>query len=65
MRTLLFRSLEATVVALALYAAFAVPMGRRTLSGHVVAVFTTPVAKEAAEDVAGAVKRVFARSERK
>lgn len=44
-------------MALALFAAFTIPMGRRTLSGHVVAVFTTPVAKNAASDIAGAIRR--------
>jgi hypothetical protein len=64
-RAVLTRVVEASVVLLALYAAFSVPMGRRTLSGHVVAVFTTPVAKNAATDIAGAVKRVFSRDQQK
>jgi hypothetical protein len=33
------------------YAAITVPVGRRTAWGHLVAIFTTPPAREAAEDI--------------
>lgn len=52
--------LEALVAALACYALFAVPMGKRTLAGHVGAVFTTPTAKDAASQIARSVKKLVA-----
>ncbi|HMJ54418.1 MAG TPA: hypothetical protein VK540_20190 [Polyangiaceae bacterium] len=43
------------------YAAVTVPVGRRTTWGHIVAIFTAPPAREAAEDLesiaAGALHR--------
>ena len=35
------------------YAAVTVPVGRRTTWGHLVAIFTAPPAREAAEDLEG------------
>lgn len=61
MRKLAAVALEILVVGLALLAAFTVPMGRRTLAGHAAAVFTTPVARDAARDVTSTVRRVLAR----
>ncbi len=46
-------------MALACYAAFAVPMGKRTLAGHVQAIFTTPTAKDAAGQIAASVRRLL------
>lgn len=61
MRKIASHALEIFVVGLALFAAFTVPMGKRTFAGHIGAVFTTPVAKDAARDVTNSVRRVFAR----
>ncbi|MCC6648687.1 MAG: hypothetical protein IT374_24375 [Polyangiaceae bacterium] len=61
MRKLASVAVEFVVVALALLAAFTVPMGKRTLAGHAAAVFTTPAARAAARDVTSSVRRVFAR----
>ena len=48
------------------YAAVTVPVGRRTSWGHVVAIFTTPPAREAAEDIesiaAGALRKKAGRT---
>lgn len=60
MRSFTSRTLEVLVVLIALYAIFTVPMGRRTLAGHAAAIFTTPVAKNAASDVTRAVRRLWA-----
>lgn len=61
MRKIASVALEILVVTLALLAAFTVPMGKRTLAGHAAAIFTTPVARDAARDVTASVRRVFAR----
>ncbi len=45
------RLVNLVVLALAGYAFFALPVGRRTPWQHVVAIFSTPPAHEAAEDV--------------
>lgn len=55
-RNALVRTLEAVVVLLAVYAFFALPVGRRTPWGHLVAIFSTQPAQEAAEDVKQTVK---------
>lgn len=57
-RNAVVRSLEVVVIALAAYAFFFMPVGRRTPWGHVHAIFTTPPAREAAEDVATTGKRM-------
>jgi hypothetical protein len=48
------------------YAAITVPVGRRTAWGHLVAIFTTPPAREAAEDIeniaAGALRMKASRT---
>ena len=50
---------------LVVYAAVTVPVGRRTAWGHLVAIFTTPPAREAAEDLesiaAGALRKKASR----
>ena len=51
-RNAVVRSLEVVVIALAAYAFFFMPVGRRTPWGHLHAIFSTPPAREAAEDVA-------------
>jgi hypothetical protein len=51
-RNAISRSLEVVILALAAYAFFYMPLGRRTPWGHVAAIFSTRPAKDAAEDVA-------------
>lgn len=46
------RTVELIILALAAYAFFSVPVGRRTPWGHLAAIFSTRPAKEAAHDVA-------------
>jgi hypothetical protein len=55
-RNALVRSIEVMVIALAAYAFFFLPVGRRTPWGHLSAIFSTPPAREAAEDVAATGK---------
>jgi hypothetical protein len=50
-RNAIARIFEIVVLALAAYAFFCMPVGRRTPWGHVAAIFSTRPAKEAAEDV--------------
>ena len=55
------RVVEAVVVVLALYALVALPVGRKTPLQHLMAIFTTPAAKIAAEDVSTTVRRIWAK----
>ena len=41
------------------YAAVTVPVGRRTTWGHLVAIFTAPPAREAAEDLEGIASKAW------
>jgi hypothetical protein len=56
LRNLILRTVEVAILALAAYAFFFMPMGRRTPWGHVSAIFTTAPAKEAAQDMTAAGK---------
>jgi len=59
------RSVNALVVVLAGVAFFTVPIGKRTLAGHAVAIFTTGPAKELGTAVESACKGVKKRAEGK
>ena len=61
MRSFGLRVVEAVVVVLALYALCALPVGRKTPLQHLIAIFTTPAAKVAAEDVKTTVRRIWAK----
>ncbi len=52
------RTVEVVILALAAYAFFCMPVGRRTPWGHVSAIFSTKPAKEAAQDVTAAGKKL-------
>lgn len=57
-RKLVVRIAETAVIALAAYTFFCVPIGRQTLWKHVVAIFSTQPAREAAEDLGQAGKQL-------
>ncbi len=57
-RSMIFRSVEVGVVLLAAYAFVSLPVGRHTAWGHVVAIFSTRPAHEAAEDIGTTTKQV-------
>lgn len=52
------RAVELAVLALAAYAFFRVPIGRRTTFEHLVAIFSTAPAREAADDYRSAAKEL-------
>lgn len=64
-RKAVVRTLEAVVVLLAAYAFFALPVGRRTPWRHLVAIFSTRPAQEAAEDVKATGKKVIEEATRR
>jgi hypothetical protein len=55
------RLIDLSVLFLALYAFAFVPLGKHTGLEHARRIFTTPAAKSAGRDVAGAVERLRAR----
>ncbi len=48
---LIHRMISGVILMLALYAAITVPIGRRTMWGHLVAIFSTQPARDAAHDL--------------
>jgi hypothetical protein len=60
-RTVVIRGIEVLVIALAAYAFFFMPVGRRTPWGHVCAILSTRPAHEAAEDFSSTGKAMQAK----
>lgn len=56
------RGVNGLVLFLAALTFFLVPIGRKTGAQHVVAIFSTPPAREAAVDLAVAAKKAFQRA---
>ena len=61
MRSLPLRALEGALLLFGLYALFTVPLGRKTGARHLMAIFTSPAALEAARAVRGEVTRAAQR----
>ena len=57
------RVINGAVLFIAAITFFLVPVGEKTLAQHVVAIFATPPAREAADACAGAGRRVAERAE--